>query len=56
MRNAMFRRAPALSLADAKKNQTMMSSVAFTMAQYTVPLEQEICENTFLKFNVTIIL
>ena len=46
MQNVKFRCAPALSAADAKKiNQTLLSSITFTMAQYMVPLEQEICEN-----------
>ena len=38
MRNVKFR--------CARGNQTILSSTAFTMAQYTVPLEQEIFENT----------
>ena len=42
MRNVIFRCAPALSAPDAKKIQTILSSTAFTMAQYTVPLDQEI--------------
>ena len=39
MQNVKFRCAPALSTTDAKKNQTIMSSSAFAMAQYIVPLE-----------------
>ena len=39
MRNVKFICAPALSAADTEKNQTILSSTAFTMAQYTVPLE-----------------
>ena len=46
MQNVKFRCAPALSAADAKKNQTILSSTTFTMVQYSVPLEQEIHENT----------
>ena len=41
MQNVKFRFALALFAADAKinKNQTILSSTMFTMAQYTVPLE-----------------
>ena len=48
MRNVKFRCAPALSAADAKKknlNQTILHSTEFIMAQYMLPLEQEILEN-----------
>ena len=39
MQNVKFKCVPI-------NNQTILSSTAFTIAQYTVPLEQEICENT----------
>ena len=48
MRNVKFRCAFALSVVDANKNQTILSSIVFTMAQYTVPLGQEIRENTWI--------
>ena len=45
MQNVKFRCVLALSAAGAKKNQTIMSFTTLSMAQYIVPLEEEICEN-----------
>ena len=46
MQNVKFRCVLAHFATDAKKNQTILSSTMFTMAQYLMPLEQEIRENT----------
>ena len=45
MQNVNFRCSLALSTADAKKIQTILSSTTFTMAQYTMPLELKIHES-----------
>ena len=39
MQNVKVRGLLALFAADAKKNQTILSSIVFTMAQYMAPLE-----------------
>ena len=39
MQNVKFKGPLALFAADAKKNQMILSSTMFTMAQYMVPLE-----------------
>ena len=39
MQNVKFKGPLILFAVDAKKNQTILSSIVFTMAQYTVPLE-----------------
>ena len=44
MQNVKFRGPLALFAADAKKNQTILNSIVFTVAQYMVHLEKKIRE------------